>query len=104
MAQTYRDPTFEEAARREAAAQRDAVRQAEKAKREAQMSAEEKAREKEREAEERVKAAETRAQMAKDIARQSDLILFIVAGDITRTEYKALTELRKTQKPLILKR
>lgn len=45
---------------------------------------------------------ETRAQMAKDIARQSDLILFIVAGDITRTEYKALTELRKTQKPLIL--
>lgn len=34
MAQTYRDPTFEEAARREAAAQRDAVRQAEKAKRE----------------------------------------------------------------------
>lgn len=34
MAQTYRDPTFEEAARREAAAQRDAVRQAEKTKRE----------------------------------------------------------------------
>lgn len=34
MAQTYRDPTFEEAARREAAAQRDAARHAEKTERE----------------------------------------------------------------------
>ena len=43
-----------------------------------------------------------RAIMAREIARKSDLILFVVAGDITRTEYQALCELRKTQKPLIL--
>ncbi|WP_289501326.1 GTP-binding protein [Gloeocapsopsis sp. IPPAS B-1203] len=43
-----------------------------------------------------------RAQMARDVARQADLILFVVAGDITRTEYQALCELRRTQKPLIL--
>jgi small GTP-binding protein len=45
---------------------------------------------------------QVRAQMARDVAHQSDLILFVVAGDITRTEYKALSELRKTRKPLIL--
>jgi small GTP-binding protein len=45
---------------------------------------------------------EARAQMAREVARQSDLILFIVAGDITRTEYQALCELRQSQKPLIL--
>ncbi|WP_017305506.1 GTP-binding protein [Spirulina subsalsa] len=43
-----------------------------------------------------------RAQMAKEVAQQADLILFIVAGDITRTEYEALCELRQAQKPLIL--
>jgi small GTP-binding protein len=43
-----------------------------------------------------------RAQMAQDVARQADLILFVVAGDITRTEYQALCELRRAQKPLIL--
>ena len=45
---------------------------------------------------------QTRAQMAQTIARQADLILFIVAGDITRTEYQALCELRQAQKPLLL--
>lgn len=45
---------------------------------------------------------ETRENMAKEVARQSDLILFVVAGDITRTEYKALLELRASHKPLIL--
>jgi uncharacterized protein len=45
---------------------------------------------------------ELRAQMARDVARQADLILFIVSGDITRTEYQALLELRQAQKPLIL--
>jgi len=45
---------------------------------------------------------QARAQMAKDVARQADLILFVVAGDITRTEYQALCELRQTQKPLLL--
>ena len=47
-------------------------------------------------------AGETRAIMAREIAQKSDLILFVVAGDITRTEYEALCDLRNTQKPLIL--
>lgn len=47
-------------------------------------------------------AGEARANMAKDVARQTDLILFIVAGDITRTEYEALCELKQSHKPLIL--
>lgn len=45
---------------------------------------------------------DSRAQMARDVAVQADLILFIVSGDITRTEYQALLELRESQKPLIL--
>ena len=45
---------------------------------------------------------ETRAKMAVDIAQKSDLILFVVAGDITRTEYRALRALRSTHKPLIV--
>ncbi|MBF2065116.1 MAG: DUF697 domain-containing protein [Calothrix sp. C42_A2020_038] len=47
-------------------------------------------------------SGEIRAQMARDVALQADLILFVVSGDITRTEYNALLELRKSQKPLIL--
>lgn len=45
---------------------------------------------------------QARAKMARDVARQADLILFIVAGDITRTEYQALCELRQAQKPIVL--
>jgi hypothetical protein len=45
---------------------------------------------------------EVRAEMAREVASQADLILFVVAGDITRTEYQALCELRQSQKPLIL--
>lgn len=45
---------------------------------------------------------QARADMAQDIARQADLILFVVAGDITRTEYQALCELRQAQKPLLV--
>lgn len=44
----------------------------------------------------------TRANMAREVAYQADLILFVVAGDITRTEYEALEELQCNQKPLIL--
>lgn len=47
-------------------------------------------------------SGEARATMAQSIAQKSDLILFVVAGDITKTEYQALCELRGTQKPLIL--
>lgn len=43
-----------------------------------------------------------RAEMAQAIARNADLILFIVAGDITRTEYRALCNLRQAHKPLLL--
>jgi uncharacterized protein len=43
-----------------------------------------------------------RAEMAREVASQSDLILFVVAGDITRTEYEALCELRASSKPIIL--
>jgi len=43
-----------------------------------------------------------RAEMAREVTRQADLILFVVAGDITQTEYQALLELRQAQKPLIL--
>ncbi len=45
---------------------------------------------------------EVRANMAREIALQADLILFVVSGDITRIEYQALQELRQQQKPLIL--
>jgi len=45
---------------------------------------------------------QVRAQMARDVTRQADLILFVVSGDLTRTEYQALAELRKAQKPLLL--
>ncbi|MGP0129447.1 MAG: GTP-binding protein [cyanobacterium endosymbiont of Rhopalodia musculus] len=45
---------------------------------------------------------ETRANMAREVAYQADLILFVVAGDITRTEYEALEQLQRSQKPLIL--
>ncbi len=45
---------------------------------------------------------QTRAQMAIDVVHQADLILFVVSGDITRTEYQALCQLRSSQKPLLL--
>ncbi|RMF20391.1 MAG: DUF697 domain-containing protein, partial [Cyanobacteria bacterium J083] len=47
-------------------------------------------------------AGESRAEMARQVAAQSDLILFVVAGDINRTEYNALSQLRKARKPIIL--
>ena len=43
-----------------------------------------------------------RAKMAREIAQQSDLILFVVAGDITRTEYLVLCQLRQSQKPIVI--
>ena len=43
-----------------------------------------------------------RGQVAQDVAQQADLILFVVAGDITRTEYTALQMLHTTRKPLLL--
>ena len=45
---------------------------------------------------------ELRATMAREIVDQADLILFVISGDITRTEYQALQELQAVHKPLIL--
>jgi uncharacterized protein len=45
---------------------------------------------------------EARGKMAREVAKQSDLILFIIAGDISKLEYQTLCELREAQKPLIL--
>jgi uncharacterized protein len=45
---------------------------------------------------------EARAKMAEEVVRQADLILFIIAGDITQLEYQALCELRQAHKPLLL--
>lgn len=43
-----------------------------------------------------------RSQLAQQIAARADLILFVIAGDITRLEYEALTQLRQASKPIIL--
>jgi uncharacterized protein len=45
---------------------------------------------------------ETRAKMAREVANQADLILFIVAGEITALEYSYLCDLRQAQKPILL--
>ncbi|HBL13937.1 MAG TPA: GTP-binding protein [Cyanobacteria bacterium UBA11162] len=45
---------------------------------------------------------ETREALALTVAKQADLILFIIAGDITKVEYEALSQLRESGKPMIL--
>ena len=45
---------------------------------------------------------ETREVLAKEIAKQSDLILFIIAGDMTKVEFEALSQLREVGKPILL--
>lgn len=45
---------------------------------------------------------EARATMSAEVVSQADLILFVIAGDITQLEYQALRELRQAQKPLLL--
>ena len=45
---------------------------------------------------------EMREVMARQLAKQADLILFVVAGDITRVEFEALSELRQASKPMLL--
>ncbi|MEO0374290.1 MAG: GTP-binding protein [Cyanobacteria bacterium P01_A01_bin.17] len=47
-------------------------------------------------------AGEEREQLAKDVAQQADLILFVIAGDLTKVEYEALSSLRQASKPLLL--
>lgn len=45
---------------------------------------------------------ETRAALAEQIAKQADLILFVIAGDMTKIEQLALSQLREVGKPIIL--
>jgi len=45
---------------------------------------------------------ETRALLAKDIAKQTDLILFAISGDMTKVEHEALSQLRNAGKPILL--
>mgnify|MGYP000046403436 FL=1 len=45
---------------------------------------------------------ETREILARRVAKQADLILFVVAGDITKVEYEALSQLREAGKPMLL--
>jgi GTPase len=47
-------------------------------------------------------AGEDRAALARRIAEQVDLILFVIAGDMTRVEYEALQALRQASKPMLL--
>lgn len=43
-----------------------------------------------------------RQAIAQKIARQADLILFVIAGDLTQLEFTALRELREAGKPILL--
>jgi GTPase len=45
---------------------------------------------------------ETRAALAQNIAKQADLILFLISGDMTKVEHEALSQLRDAGKPIIL--
>lgn len=45
---------------------------------------------------------QVRAQLAWTAAQQADLILFVIAGDVSQIEYEALLELRTLQKPILL--
>ncbi len=45
---------------------------------------------------------EVREQLAWSVAERADLILFVIAGDLTQIEYQALLELRALHKPILL--
>jgi hypothetical protein len=45
---------------------------------------------------------ETREAIALTVAKQADLLLFIIAGDMTKVEYDALSRLRDIGKPMLL--
>ncbi|NEN97784.1 MAG: DUF697 domain-containing protein [Moorea sp. SIO3I7] len=45
---------------------------------------------------------ETREALALEVAKQADLLLFIIAGDMTKVEYEALSQLRASGKPMLL--
>jgi GTP-binding protein Era len=45
---------------------------------------------------------ETRAALAQQVAKQADLILFVITADMTKMEHEALSQLREAGKPIIL--
>lgn len=45
---------------------------------------------------------ESRAALAAQVAKQADLILFVIAGDMTKVEHQALSQLRLAGKPILL--
>lgn len=45
---------------------------------------------------------ESRATLAQQVAKQADLILFVIAGDMTKLEHAALSQLREAGKPILL--
>lgn len=45
---------------------------------------------------------ETRTALAEQVAKQADLILFVISGDMTKLEHEALSQLREAGKPIIL--
>ncbi|MDX2244661.1 MAG: GTP-binding protein [Leptolyngbyaceae cyanobacterium bins.302] len=45
---------------------------------------------------------EEREALARQVAQHADLILFLIAGDMTKVEYQALSDLRQASKPIIL--
>ncbi|MEB3179628.1 MAG: GTP-binding protein, partial [Nostocaceae cyanobacterium] len=45
---------------------------------------------------------QTRAQLAQQVAKQADLILFVISGDMTKVEQVALSLLREAGKPMLL--
>ena len=45
---------------------------------------------------------EEREKLARQIATQVDLILFVIAGDMTKVEHQALSQLREVGKPIVL--
>jgi hypothetical protein len=45
---------------------------------------------------------ETRETLARLVARQADLLLFVVSGDMNKVEYEALSQLREVGKPMLL--
>jgi small GTP-binding protein len=45
---------------------------------------------------------EEREALARQVAQQADLILFVIAGDLTKVEFEALASLRQASKPILL--
>ncbi|MBK4730389.1 GTP-binding protein [Oxynema sp. CENA135] len=45
---------------------------------------------------------DTREALAREVAASADLILFAIAGDLTKVEYDALSQLREAGKPILL--